>query len=451
MRSFLVKQMLRRQEGFFDKVTEFEKTQYYSENEIEDYQDEKLQRLIKHAYDSVPFYKELFNRKKLKPSDIRRTDDLEKLPILDKESLRTNHDRLLSSSFRDKTYIRTTGGSTGVPLRIVNNSKADVIERALYFRFLKWMGYEWGDEIVLFWGEHVLASPLFKLKKRMSRRIYNFTFYNTYDVNNELMTKIIEKLKKAPPRILRGYTSAIYYLACKASESGMPLPLNAVTTTAEKLYAFQRRKIEEAFGKNVFDQYGCGETNSLAFECERHKGLHVASEHVALELVDNQGRKSQAGNVVITNLDDYAMPIIRYHNGDQAVWSSTECDCRRHLPLLERIEGRVYDYIEGPNGNRVHTGFFDDIFLDLDLDKKYAVKEFRIVQKEIDRITIEFVTEKDISPKDNKIIEEKVSNILGPITVNTMKVSSIPLTKMGKKMFVLSMLNRDRWHVNEPL
>ena len=90
------------------------------------------------------------------------------------------------------------------------------------------------------------------------------------------------------------------------------MELNAVSTTAEKLFKFQRKKMVEAFGENIYDQYGCGETLSIAFECEKHEGLHITNEHTILEIIDKKNQVNNRGRVIITNLDNYAMPIIRY-------------------------------------------------------------------------------------------------------------------------------------------
>ncbi|MDR4498077.1 MAG: hypothetical protein MRK02_09195 [Candidatus Scalindua sp.] len=447
MRSFIVRQMMRRQNGLLEKLAELEKTQYYSEDEIKNYQEEKLQRLIKHTYESVPFYKELFDKQRLRPDDIKRIDDLEKIPVIDKETLRSNRERLLSTNIQEKISTRRTGGSTGVPLSLVSNHKECIITNALYYRFLRSMGYRWGDKILLFWGERVVESFVAKYKKKISNVIYNLHFVSTFSVNDRVLSNLISSLQKSPPKILRGYASSVNLLALKALDYGLKIELEAVTTTAEKLFKFQRDKIEDAFGKNVYDQYGCGETFSIAFECEMHNGMHIASEHVVLDLVDDKGNKSSRGNVIITNLDNYAMPIIRYKNGDTASFASLICSCKRKTPLLKEIEGRVSDFIEGHNGNKVHAEFFTHIFGGLKLAARYSIKEFRVVQEKIDKLRIEFVTEDDLSKRDEKIIREKINEYLGNTDIEIKKVKGIPMTRMGKKMFVLSLLNREQWQV----
>ena len=447
MRSSLFKLNLMRKRGFLDQLEMLEKSQYWSDAEMMAYREDRLQRIIRHAYETVPFYREMFDERGLQPGDIRRINDLQKLPVIEKETLRRRQSELLSSSCQEKTMAGTTSGSTGVPLTIVNNATAINFDSALYYRFLRWSGYRWGDEMLLLLAVRPSSSPAASLKKRLSRWINNMRFYSAFDLNDELYADIIKRMRKSPPGVLRGYASAVYDLACRFEDRGISIPLKAVSCTAETLYDFQRATIENAFGKNIFDQYGCGETNSIAFECEQHKGLHVASEHVILEILGDDGQPSRQGNVVVTNLDNYAMPIIRYSVGDQATWHHEQCDCGRNLPLLEKIDGRIYDLIQTPNGNKVHGSFFHEetCFFRLDLSKKYGVREYRVVQNEIDKLTIEFVTDKELSPEDKAILEERITGKLGKMEIEIKSVKSIPLTKMGKKLFVLSQLNRDKW------
>lgn len=434
--------LLGRQKGLFEKAAEFEKTQYYPESELIAYQEEKLRRLIQHAYSTTPFYKELFDKEGLRPSDIKKIGDLKKLPVINKEDIRGSYAKMLSASSGERIFQRKTGGSTGVPLIIANNYRSGIAEQALYLRFLKWIGYEYGECSILLWGEHP-GEPLIKrMKKRVVSRILNETYFNTYNLGDEMYYKMTSAIRKNPPRLLRGYASAIHALALKFLEGGTGIRLNSVTVTAEKFFSFQRRKVEEAFGENVFDQYGCGETNSIAFECTAHAGLHVASEHVIVELLDGQQADAAHGDIVITNLDNYAMPIIRYRNGDQAKWANLYCPCGRNLPLLEEIEGRIYDLIEGPDGRKIHAGFCDDVFLDLDLGRKYGLREFRIVQENLDRLRLEFAAGDNLSEKDVNAVKSKFCQFLGDVKIEIAYVDAIPLTGRGKKMFVLSLLNR---------
>lgn len=449
MRTFMIKKILRRQGRLFEQLEEFKRTQFYAESELKAYQESKLKNLISHAYHSVPAYKELFDSRKLIPDDIRTIEDIEKLPIIDKEFIRRNYSKLLSTTGCGSVFTRRTGGSTGVPLRIVNTRESSITESALYYRYLQWMGYSWGDSIWLFWGEPVQETSFRKYKVGISRKLFNTKYFSTLQVNETLLQKILSDFQHSRPKVLRGYTSALYLLASHFVKTGLQFQGTAISPTAEKLYDFQRHEIEKAFGRNVFNQYGCGETNSIAFECEKHAGMHVASEHVLLEIMDGRGKKSNRGNIIITNLDSYAMPIIRYKNEDVASWAMKKCECGRTLPLLSEIEGRVTEFIQGPNGKKVHGSLFNRIFGGMKLADNYSIREFRVVQEKIDKLRIEFVTEQDISPKDRNFIETEINRYLGDVEIEIRKVAGIPLTRLGKKIYILSLLNRDKWQVEK--
>src|SRR5690606_25431630 len=135
----------------------------------------------------------------------------------------------------------------------------------------------------------------------------------------------------------------------------------SVIVGAEKLYPFQRKLIEEAFAAPVFETYGSREFMLIAAECDRHEGLHLTSEHLLVEILDEDGRPTpagEAGNVVITDLYNFGMPFIRYANGDRAIAGWSKCSCGRGLPLLRQVTGRRLDVLHSPDGRRIPGEFF---------------------------------------------------------------------------------------------
>jgi len=436
-----------RQKGLLEQIDNLCRTQYYSESELKALQEEKLRRLISHAYQNTPFYRHLFNKIKIKPHDIRTIEDLHKLPILSKSIVRENMNNLIIRN-NEKISFRKTSGSTGIPLRICTNRDARLIEQALFYRFLFNLGYQWGDSTLTIWGGMAFASGLSKLRKKISRMLFNGKFVDAYRLSDDVIESTLMYIKNNPPKILEGYASAVYLLALEAMRRNIQVKIPIVLTSAEILFSFQRKIIEEAFKAQVFNFYGCGEVNSIAFECVAHNGLHVASEHVILEILDDGGRPTNdTGRVVITNLDNYAMPLIRYENGDLAKWKNGKCTCGCATPRLEKLEGRVYDFIEGPNGVKVHAAFFARCIIgELDFARKYFIKEFRIIQKEIDNLCWEFVTSNnnEIAIDDINKLKTKTKEYLGDMKIEIKYVKGIPTTKMGKRMFVFSILNKER-------
>jgi phenylacetate-CoA ligase len=446
LRRYLLPKFVRlRTPGLVETLDGFLKSQYRSRRELIAIQEEKLQRLIEFAYREVPYYRDKFAELHLVPADIRHLEDLQKLPVLGKEDIKDIRKFGPGGGILG-TFTRTTSGSTGAPRKVMVSREAALIETALFYRFLFSMGYEWGDRIIQLWGSPIVrsGSPIARLvesvRTSVSRRIHNVRRFDTYKVNGEAIAEVVSLVRDNTPQILRGYTSSVYATAVEMIRKGIGADLKGITTTAEKLFDYQRIAIEKAFGPKVYDQYGCGESNSIAFECEKHTGLHVASEHVVLELLDDGGKAvgAECGRVTITDLDNYAMPLIRYENGDLAKWAKNECPCGRGLPLLEEIEGRIYEMLDVPGNRRIHGGFFDEIYVELGFGDRYRIDDLRVVQEDLYNYKLEFVMDGTLSAEDIRELKRKYAQYLGDVNVEVSYVEEIPATKAGKRQFIFA-------------
>jgi len=433
-----------RKRGFLEQFRQLMKSQYYSRREIANLQEEKMRRLVTFAYQNVPFYREVFRNRGLSPSDFRSQSDLQKLPILTKHEIQHDFNRLLSTEPAGAISIRRTSGSTGRPYKVVVDQRCQVIEAAIFFRFLSSIGYEWGDRVIKLWGAPIVHSEESKfsrfVKTQLSQTLWNHRWFDTYKLDHSTVEKILFVLEQSPSSILRGYVSSVYLIALEALHCGLRTQLKAVTTTAEKLFTYQRQAIERAFGQKIYDQYGCGESNAIAFECEEHNGLHVASEHVIVEILDEKGEavsRGSSGRVIITDLDNYAMPLIRYENGDLASWSKHVCPCGRGLPVLERIEGRAYEVMDVPGGRKIHGGFFDEIYVEMKLGDRYVIDDVRVVQEDLLNYRLEFVMNEPLSEEEVWFLRQKYKEYLGDVNLKIRYVERIPVTKTGKRMFVI--------------
>lgn len=434
-----------RAKGFTKELNSLMKSQYYSTAQLINLQEEKLQRLIRFVYENVPYYREEFANHHLTPSDFRSLEDLQKLPILTKQIMKSDLQKLLPKKLRTNTSIRRTSGSTGTPYKIIVDKQANLVEEALFYRFLLSMGYEWGDRIVKLWGAPIVQSErgviVNNIQTKISHSLWNHKVFDTYNLDEDTIKEILALLADKSVKILRGYVSSIYLIALEIIKAGVKVNLKGITTTAEKLYDYQREVIEKSFQQKMHDQYGCGESNSIAFECEKHCGLHVASEHVILELLDDDNEiivdGGVSGKVIITDLDNYAMPLIRYENSDLAQWSGAICSCGRGLPVLRQIEGRVYEMLTVPGGKKIHGGFFDEIYIEMKFGDRYAIHDLRVVQEDMYNYNLEFVMEGEFHEEDIKMLKRKYRQYLGNVNVEVVYVGSIPPTKTGKKMFII--------------
>ena len=418
-------------------LTEYQKTDCYSKQQIDEYQMEKLCKLLDFSYRYVPYYTDLFDSLHLKPTDIVSVNDLQKLPILTKEIIWKEGSRLWATKEMKGVKDASTSGSSGHPVVLKKTKEAREIEQALMYRYRNNAGVNPNECSLMIWGGHSF-SRLGTLKNKCKQWILNEYFYDTYQIKDSDISEIIDILSSGRIKYLRGYTSAIYYIAQQILDRGLHFDIPFISVTAEKLLDSQRVIIEKALGSNLFDQYGCGECGAIAYECSEHKGLHHNFEHSILEVLDDNDSPSTTGRVVLTNLDNYAMPLIRYENGDVVTLANEDCTCGRQSTFIKKIEGRTYDMFYGENGQKVHAGFLDDVLLEVDLLNKYQIKQLQIVQKEPLLFVCRYIADNMIFESDRVKLESIYQRYLGEhIQMNLQKVEMMHIPESGKRHFII--------------
>ena len=418
-------------------LKEFAETDTYDKQQIEEYQQHKLSALLNFAYLHVPYYHRVFDELRLLPEDIHTTSELSKLPILTKEIIWREGKNMHADVVLKGVKAGTTSGSTGKSLVFLKNSEAREIERALMTRYRRNGGVNELQYAISIWGSHSFAK-IDRLKGGIISWLMNEKNYNSYDLSEDNVAKIVKDLQSGKVHYLRGYTSAVFYVAQVMNKHHIHVDVPFISVTAEQLYDFQRAEIENAMGRNIFNQYGCGECGALAMECNTHNGLHHAMEHSIIEVLDENDESARQGRVILTNLDNYAMPLIRYENGDMVTLAEKECSCGRHSQLIAHIDGRKYDILEGEPGHFAHGGFFDDCFLKVNLVNKYNIRQMRIVQIEQTVFCFQYVAEKEIESSDQSILTGDYKKMLGDsIKLQFVRKDEINSATSGKRHFVI--------------
>ena len=294
------------------------KQQWLKTSELEEIQRKMLRGIVKHAYENVPFYHRKFRSVGVKPDDIKTVEDIRKIPITTKQELRNNFpDGIIAKGVDiNKCDISKTGGSTGIPLTVVYNEKADDYEKAIALRSNLSCGQKIRDK----WA--VITSPghIVPQKWFQKLRIFAPEFISVYDSTKEQIS-IIEKIN---PYVLDGYASSIYLLAREIKETGNDkIHPKIIFTTAELLTDDMREYIESVFGVKVYDQFGCVELARTAWECPEHCGYHIDMDAVLMEFVRDgeQVAPEERGEIVYTGLYQHAMPFIRYATSDIGILS----------------------------------------------------------------------------------------------------------------------------------
>ena len=342
------------------RVRKFEELQanaYQPSEVLRRQQDEAFSKLIQHARSNVPYY-----RKLLANLEVRSLDDITSIPFLTKRDIRENMEALKAENIPPRRFIpNSTGGSTGETIEFF--SDADQMLASLLLRSNTWTGWRIGEKQMQLWGAHYdLPKAKGAVDGLKSRLIQRNLILSSYDMTEDDMAAYASRINRYRPALVTGYPSAMALFSEFMREKGIAVHApKGIVTSAETLFENQRKTIESVFGCRVFNRYGCREAGGVAQECEEGNGLHVFTEHVIVEVVDEHGNPcgpGESGEIVLTKLDNYAFPFIRYRVGDVGALSGRSCPCGRNLPMLERVEGRVFDIVVGTNGNHLSGTFW---------------------------------------------------------------------------------------------
>jgi len=422
----------------FEILRLLEKTQWWPPPKLEQFQQQRLQALLRHAYENVAYYHRVFNQLGLRPGDIKSTGDLQQLPILTKDTIRNNLDDLVARNYpRQKVYPGATGGSTGEPLRFFVDRRSGAWNVAAAYREWGWAGYNVGDRMAYLWGSPQDLSYQAKFKFKIFDFIRRIILLDAFNMTERDLEEYVQVLRKFKPKVINAYTSAVYLMARYMEQKGISdVRPKAILLTTEMLFAYQRETIERAFGCPVFDYYGSREVTLQAGECPEHSGYHLAVENGLVEFV-RDGKDvapGELGKIVITDLCNYAMPFIRYETGDLGVLSDEMCPCGRGLPLMKSIEGRTTDILRRDDGGYVSSPGLTVVIKDF-----RNIKQIQIIQKIIGHVTLKVVKGESYSDKDSELLEQVMKRYLGSNTqIDMCYVDSIPVTPSGKYRFTIS-------------
>lgn len=425
---------------FLSMYKSLARSQWYSYPYLKNDQEVKLRNLISFSYENVPFYHKLFKSLNLSPEDIKTIEDLEKLPVLNKEIIKENWDDFKPVNLNKmKYYSLSTGGSTGTPFEFRLLKHDRFLSGAMLYRGWGYGGYELGDKMVFLAGTSLDVGANSFIVNKAHEITRNIRRLSSFDMGNEDMQKYANTIRTFNPKSIRGYPSSLNLFASFVKDNNIDLPdISAIYTTAEKLSPHMRDNVGDVFDCDVYDAYGLNDGGVGAYECSEHNGLHIDTERSIMEVVDDNGCQISdgVGNILATSLHNDAMPFVRYDTGDMGHIIEDKCGCGRGSKLLKEVIGRSVDIFITPEGKQVHGYFLLYIFWEYGA----GIKNYQVIQKQIDNILIKIVPNEHFNTDDLSLIKSSIQSKSTSWNVEFEFVDSIEKTKAGKYKFVISEL-----------
>lgn len=414
----------------------YREEQWLSAEKLQQLQCERLAQILSFARIKVPFYAHL-----PKPLNDPR-EDIKQFPIITKTTLSNSVDQFTTKP-KENLIASSGSGSSGIQGTIYLDKSAQASQRAVQLLWFEWSGYQMGDTIL---------QTGMTLKRGLVKRMKDFFLRTSYipafDLDEESLKNILLEAKRNPRQYLFGYASSLYVLAQAASDLGISdVKFNYAVSWGDKMFPHYREKIGQAFGCKTLDTYGCTEGAMIGAECPSGR-FHLTVNQCYIEIVDDKGQpvpNGELGKVLVTRLDNFAMPLIRYYLGDLAQLETTDkqdCNCGRQSPLLKRVVGRDTDIVQTRSGKKMIVHFFTGIF-----EHVPQIRQFKVVQENLDEIEIHFIPSPGFKKSVLLDVEAKIHNYLQEtFPIRWIETSRIEPTKSGKPQIIQSFLKQSLNH-----
>jgi phenylacetate-coenzyme A ligase PaaK-like adenylate-forming protein/glycosyltransferase involved in cell wall biosynthesis len=426
---------------------DLKQTEWMSQEQMQELQLGKLQRLVQHAYVHVPHYRHAMNAVGVRPEDIRELDDIRRLPLLSKHDVRRRlHFDLFADDHRKRDMHKiSTSGSTGEPFTTYADRHQLEMRFATTLRAMEWTGWRFGDRQVRLWHQTIGMTRTQILRERIDAWLLRRLFIPAFEIRPENLESFVEAIRRHRPVLVDGYAESLNFLATYVREGGEAgFSPRAVISSAQALPDNVRSVIEQGFATKVYDKYGSREFSGIAYQCGESSDHHVMDESYIVELLveGRPARPGEIGELVITDLNNFSVPLIRYRIGDlaTAVDASRPCRCGRGLSRIGRIEGRTQAIVHCGNGTWLPGTFFAHFFKDHD----YAIRSFQIYQDRKGAFALRVVKNRQFSDESFTALLDELRQYVGDETEVTVEfVDEIPLLRTGKRSPVVSEIKED--------
>lgn len=426
----------------FRRLKELRMSETWSIAKIQELQFIKLKKLLQHAYDNTTFYKRRFDEVDLVPGKMQDLEEMRKIPILRKEDVRENLGSMLAKCYKaEQLHTSETGGTTGVKMKFYRDNASLSLKEASLYRFENWAGWDFGERVGVIWPATADYVGYWSWKAKLKNELFGRqVVLPAATLNEKIIKDYVALLIKRKPAIIRGFSTPVFEVASYICNKGIEIPLKGVITTGEPLFLHQRETIQKGFQCKVYDSYRTREAGPVAQQCDELAGLHVNAECLYVEVEPMPGLEDGTGEIIITDLVNYGMPLIRYSIGDFGKLSDKTCTCGRGLPLIESISGRTADVFMAPDGRKVMAG---SLVLYLVDEAPGLLGQVQIIQDALNHIIIRMTP----NPKPSQEIKDyqvkRVEQLFGPeMKVSFEIVDRIPRGPSGKYPFTICQISK---------
>jgi phenylacetate-CoA ligase len=397
---------------------------------------ERVREMVGYAFTHCPYYQDRLTSEGL-DGVLRGWEDFRRLPTLSKLDIRQNGDRLRSLEFQQKDLLEAkTGGSTGVALQVYFDSQCQEKRNAAAMRSDQWAGWDIGMSVAAIWGNPPIADTL---KAKVRNLLLDRTIYlDTMEIDEGSVRRFVGDWQRTKPRVIFGHSHSIYVLAMYLQRLDVEdIRPRGIISTSMMLLEPERRLIEKVFRCQVTNRYGCEEVGLIACECEQHDGLHLNMDHVLVEFLTDDGAEAalnEEANIVVTDLVNRGMPLIRYRIGDMGVPSDRMCPCGRGLQLMERVTGRQADFLKRPDGSLV-AGVS---LVERTLTAIPGIEQMQLVQDALHQVCAKVVRDENFSEVSNLTLCNELQAVFGAdVAIEIQYVPVLEQTRRGKYRFAI--------------
>lgn len=419
-------------------LEELRKSEDWSVEEIRAYQLGRVKSIVTHAYETVPFYRDLYKEHKINPNDIESFADFENLPLVTKDQVKSAGSRILSMSAKKADIIHGhTSGTTGSPLSVFWDRQTCIYNNALDWRQKAWAGVNYGDRIALFLGRAVVSPKRTKPPFWQYDRAHRMLWFSSLHMSTEYLNSMIKRLREFKPHAIEGYPSTVYILARFLRSSNSTFPVKAVFTSSETLLPTQKELIESVFECKVFDFYGMAERVVFATQCAEEHAYHLNFECAYNEIVDSSNTvlsDGRRGYLVGTSLLNYTMPLIRYVTSDITSVSEKSCGCGKNMAVLSAVATKDEDILVSFDGRLVSSSAITHPFKPIS-----SIVESQVIQESTKELRVKLVCNEHYHDSDGSLLISGLKERLGEkMNIHLEFVDEIERTNNGKYRWVIS-------------